>query len=376
MRCWRLRTRSRAWWARTCAAPSAGCPPAANSSPSGPTATWPRMCPACPRSTPWPWARRRCPGCARSTKNTVSRAWPARCKTLPPLPCPCPAQRATRLPTPPPTPPLPGTVQPRRPRPPGTPPARRNPPALPLSGATGDLFPAPAADAPVAGHGADPPASAARQPLVQYESILDWQDFEQWLQRLQQADLVALDTETDSLDEMRAQIVGISLSVQPGAAAYIPLQHSGPDAPAQLPIGQVLARLKPWVEDGRRHKLGQHIKYDRHVFANHGIEVQGYVHDTMLQSYVLEVHKPHNLGSLAERHTGRKGISYEDLCGKGAHQLPFAQVPVDKAAAYSCEDADLTLNVHQTLWPQLQAHDRLRFIYELEIASSEALYRI
>ncbi|MCW5262781.1 DNA polymerase I [Verminephrobacter eiseniae] len=250
------------------------------------------------------------------------------------------------------------------------------PPALPLSGATGDLFADPAADVPVAGHGADPPASAARQPLVQYESILNWQDFEQWLQRLQQADLVALDTETDSLDEMRAQIVGISLSVQPGAAAYIPLQHSGPDAPAQLPIGQVLARLKPWLEDGRRHKLGQHIKYDRHVFANHGIEVQGYVHDTMLQSYVLEVHKPHNLGSLAERHTGRKGISYEDLCGKGAHQLPFAQVPVDKAAAYSCEDADLTLSVHQTLWPQLQAHDRLRFIYELEIASSEALYRI
>ena len=112
------------------------------------------------------------------------------------------------------------------------------------------------------------------------------------------------------------------------------------------------------------------------MFANHGIEVQGYAHDTMLQSYVLEVHKPHNLTSLAERHTGRKGISYEDLCGKGAHQIPFAQVPVDKAAAYSCEDSDQTLDVHNALWPLLQADDKLRFIYELEIASSEALYRI
>ncbi|HQS64258.1 MAG TPA: DNA polymerase I, partial [Acidovorax defluvii] len=124
------------------------------------------------------------------------------------------------------------------------------------------------------------------------------------------------------------------------------------------------------------HKLGQHVKYDRHVFANHGIEVQGYVHDTMLQSYVLEVHKPHGLSSLAERHTGRTGISYEDLCGKGAHQIPFAQVPVDKAAAYSCEDSDQTLDVHLALWPLLQADEKLRFIYELEMQSSEALYRI
>src|SRR6218665_27289 len=317
-------------------------------------------------------ARARRPGHGRAAGARVARVLrkirfqgPGPRAARPCPPCPAPVRRNGR-PVCRPRPPRPRFPPP--PPPPPPPPHAPPPPARPRPGAPGALFAAPAADAPVAGHGADPPASAARQPLVQYESILDWQDFEQWLQRLPQADLVALDTETDSLDEMRAQIVGISLSVQPGAAAYIPLQHSGPDAPAQLPIGQVLARLKPWLEDGRRHKLGQHIKYDRHVLANHGIEVQGYVHDTMLQSYVLEVHKPHNLGSLAERHTGRKGISYEDLCGKGAHQLPFAQVPVDKAAAYSCEDADLTLNVHQTLWPQLQAHDRLRFIYELEIA--------
>ncbi|MBE0588477.1 MAG: DNA polymerase I, partial [Hydrogenophaga sp.] len=117
-------------------------------------------------------------------------------------------------------------------------------------------------------------------------------------------------------------------------------------------------------------------KYDRHVFANHGIEVQGYVHDTMLQSYVLEVHKPHGLSSLAERHLGRSGINYEDLCGKGAHQIPFAQVDVAKASEYSCEDSDQTLDVHRALWPQLDADAKLRFIYELEIASSETLYRI
>src|SRR5690606_33794210 len=163
---------------------------------------------------------------------------------------------------------------------------------------------------------------------VAYETILAWPDFERWLGRLQAAELVALDTETTSLDELRAQIVGISFSVEPGAAAYIPLGHEGPDAPEQLPIDEVLARLKPWLEDAGHAKLGQHIKYDRHVFANHSIDVRGYLHDTMLQSYVLEVHKPHGLASLAERHTGRTGISYEDLCGKGAKQIPFAQVAV------------------------------------------------
>ncbi|EHL24379.1 DNA polymerase I [Acidovorax sp. NO-1] len=240
-------------------------------------------------------------------------------------------------------------------------------PTVAMPGQSGDLF---------ADHSASTVAEEAQQRTVVYDTILNWADFDQWLARLHKAPLVALDTETDSLDEVRAQIVGISFSVQPGEAAYIPLRHVGPDAPAQLPMDEVLARLKPWLEDAKHHKLGQHIKYDRHVFANHGIEVQGYAHDTMLQSYVLEVHKPHNLTSLAERHTGRKGISYEDLCGKGAHQIPFAQVPVDKAAAYSCEDSDQTLDVHNALWPLLEANEKLRFIYNLEMQSSEALYRI
>jgi len=206
--------------------------------------------------------------------------------------------------------------------------------------------------------------------------VLTWDAFDAWLAKLQAAELVALDTETTSLDEMRAEIVGISFSVEVGHAAYIPVAHRYPDAPDQLNREEVLAKLKPWLENPQAKKLGQHIKYDRHVFANHGIEVQGYAHDTMLQSYVLEVHKPHGLSSLAERHLGRSGITFEDLCGKGVNQISFDQVDIAKASEYSCEDSDQTLDVHLALWPQLQASDKLTFIYELEIASSEALYRI
>ncbi|MDI1339224.1 DNA polymerase I [Polaromonas sp.] len=217
---------------------------------------------------------------------------------------------------------------------------------------------------------------AERTTNLRYDTVLDWPMFDAWLAKIEAAELVALDTETTSLDEMLAQIVGLSFSVTPGEAAYIPLTHDYPDAPSQLPRDEVLARLKPWLENPAKAKLGQHVKYDRHVFANHGIEVQGYAHDTMLQSYVLEVHKPHGLASLAERHVGRSGINYEDLCGKGAHQIKFNQVDIAKAAEYSCEDSDQTLDVHRVLWPRLQADGKLRFIYELEMRSSEALYRI
>ena len=225
----------------------------------------------------------------------------------------------------------------------------------------------------------EPAAGEAAVPVVAtegYDTVLTWAAFDEWMQRVESANLVAVDTETTSLDEMVAQIVGVSFSVKPGEAAYIPLAHAGPDAPEQLPMDEVLAKLKPWLENPAKKKLGQHIKYDRHVFANHGIEVQGYSHDTMLQSYVLEVHKPHGLSSLAERHLGRSGIQYEDLCGKGAHQIPFAQVEVSKASEYSCEDSDQTLDVHRFLWPQLEVDEKLNFIYQLEIASSETLYRI
>jgi DNA polymerase-1 len=217
---------------------------------------------------------------------------------------------------------------------------------------------------------------AERVTNLHYDTILTWSAFDALLAHIDSAALVALDTETNSLEPMLAQIVGLSFSVAPGAAAYIPLAHDYPGAPEQLPLAEVLTRLKPWLENPARHKLGQNIKYDRHVFANHGIEVQGYRHDTMLQSYVLEVHKPHGLASLAERHTGRSGINYEDLCGKGASQIKFNQVEIAKAAEYACEDADQTLDVHRVLWPQLEANAKLLFIYQLEIQSSEGLYRI
>ena len=238
---------------------------------------------------------------------------------------------------------------------------------------SGDLFDEPAVTpAPAAA----PATSVASVGLLRYDTVLTWETFDAWLAKLVGAELVAIDTETTSLDEMCASIVGISFSVTPGEAAYIPLAHAYPGVPEQLPLKEVLARLKPWLEDPSRAKLGQHIKYDRHVFANHGIEVQGYAHDTMLQSYVLEVHKPHGLASLAERHLGRHGLSFEDLCGKGANQICFDQVDIARASQYSCEDSDLTLDVHRFLWPQLQADAKLRFIYELEIQSSETLYRI
>ncbi|MBC7395629.1 MAG: DNA polymerase I [Variovorax sp.] len=238
----------------------------------------------------------------------------------------------------------------------------------------GDLF----AEGQASGESSVLDANALAEPVsnLAYDTILSWELFDSWLARVEAAELVAVDTETTSLDAMRAEIVGVSFSVKPGEAAYIPLAHNYPDAPAQLPRDEVLARLKPWLENGAKQKLGQHVKYDRHVFANHGIEVQGYAHDTMLQSTVLEVHRPHGLASLAERHLGRSGIDYEDLCGKGAHQISFSQVDIAKAAEYSCEDSDQTLDVHRVLWPLLEADAKLRFIYELEMRSSESLYRI
>ncbi|MDP1690983.1 MAG: DNA polymerase I [Burkholderiaceae bacterium] len=210
-----------------------------------------------------------------------------------------------------------------------------------------------------------------------YETILTQDRLDHWLAKLRAAALVAIDTETTSLDAMTARIVGISFAVVPGEAAYVPLAHNYGDAPGQLPLDAVLAQMKPWLEDEAAAKVGQHIKYDTHVLANHGIGVRGYRHDTLLQSYVLEAHLPHSLEKLAERHLGRKGLSYEDMCGKGVNQISFAQVEVNKAAEYSGEDSEMTLQVHQTLWPRLQAEPALRFVYEsIEMPTSALLARI
>ncbi|MEW6694728.1 DNA polymerase I [Tepidimonas thermarum] len=235
------------------------------------------------------------------------------------------------------------------------------------------------ATGPQAANGAASEAPAGETPAVpalRYTTVLDWPTFDAWLERLRAAPLVAFDTETTSLDAMAARLVGLSWSVAPGEAAYVPLAHDYPGAPAQLPLQAVLERLRPWLEDATAPKCGQHVKYDQHVLANHGITARGYVHDTLLQSYVLEVHKPHNLESLAERHLGRRGLGYEDLCGKGAAQIPFAQVALERATPYACEDAEMCLAVHQVLWPRLQAEPGLQRIYELEMAVSDVLLRM
>ena len=220
---------------------------------------------------------------------------------------------------------------------------------------------------------------AASSPPVEarYECVLDEATLERWALLIEAAPLTAIDTETDSLDPMRARLVGISLAVAVGEAAYIPIRHSYPGAPDQLSVEVVLARLKPWLENPAAPKVGQNTKYDSHVLANAGIAVRGYVHDTLLQSYVLEAHRPHSLESLAQRHLNRSGASYESLCGKGANQIPFDQVDIERAGHYSCEDSEMTLHVHQVLWPQIQAQPGLLDVYQrIEMPASEILARI
>ena len=210
-----------------------------------------------------------------------------------------------------------------------------------------------------------------------YVCISTWGQFDEWLARISAAKLTALDTETTDLDQMQARLVGISFACETGQAAYIPLGHSYAGAPDQLPLDEVLAKLKPWLESEQHGKLGQHLKYDRHVFANHGIALRGIVEDTLLQSYVLESDKPHELGSLAARHCGLKTIPYDDLTGKGVNRISFAQVAVEQAALYGAEDSDVTLRVYQVLSPRLAEAERLGKLYrEIELPTAAALFRM
>ncbi|WP_027779532.1 DNA polymerase I [Paraburkholderia caledonica] len=210
-----------------------------------------------------------------------------------------------------------------------------------------------------------------------YETVQTWEQFDAWLQKINPAELTSFDTETTSLDPMTAQIVGLSLSVEAGHAAYVPLAHRGPDAPVQLPRDEVLARLKPWLESAEHKKVGQHLKYDEQVLANYGIEMRGVEHDTLLQSYVLESHRPHDMDNLALRHLGIKTIKYEDVAGKGAQQIGFDEVALDKAAEYAAEDADVTLRLHQALHPQLAAEEALEHVYrDIEMPTSRVLRKM
>ena len=248
---------------------------------------------------------------------------------------------------------------------------------------TGDAERIPAGDARIAkvGHNADTTEAMQAVPAptvekLEYETVLTMEHAKAWLAEVQSADVVALDTETTSLNPLQARLVGFSLCVTPGRACYIPLAHRGTEAVEQLDKEAVLSLFKPWIESTDPTKLLHHAKYDAHVFANEGLELRGVVHDTMLEAYVLESHRSVALAELSHRWLGQRGVTYEQLCGKGAHQIGFDEVAVDKASHYACEDADFTARLHQMLYPQVVAEDNLKRIYDLEIASSGVLFLV
>jgi DNA polymerase-1 len=218
------------------------------------------------------------------------------------------------------------------------------------------------------------PAGAHR---THYETLLDWPHFEAWLKEIGAAPLTALDTETTGLDPMLARLVGLSFAVASGKAAYLPVAHSYAGAPQQLPLDQVLARLKPWLESPRHAKVGQNLKYDMHILANHGIALKGVAHDTLLESYVLESDKSHDMDSLAQRHLGIATIKYDEVTGKGAGRIGFEQVDIGRAAEYAAEDADITLRLHEAMHPALAADPRLEALYrDIELPVMEVLFRM
>jgi DNA polymerase-1 len=210
-----------------------------------------------------------------------------------------------------------------------------------------------------------------------YETILTNAQLDDWLNKMSTAALVCFDTETTSLDPMTAKIVGMSFSVAAGSAAYLPLKHDYFDAPSQLNFDETLAKVKPLLENHAIKKVGQNLKYDQHVLANHHIQLNGIVHDTLLQSYVFESHKTHGMDALSERHLGIKTITFEEVAGKGAKQVSFNQVTVEVAAEYAAEDADITLQLHEAMYPQVTADAKLDYIYsQIEMPVSNILFII
>jgi DNA polymerase-1 len=211
-----------------------------------------------------------------------------------------------------------------------------------------------------------------------YQVILTEAELDAWLARLERAELFAIDTETTDLDVMSAEIVGLSFTDRVGEGAYLPLAHAYPDAPPQLDRTQTLARFKALLEDPRPRKVGQNLKYDLGVLANHGIALAGIAHDTMLESYVLDsTASRHDMDSLALKYLGHKTIKYEDVAGKGKGQINFREVPVDQATQYAAEDADITLRLHEHLWPRLNETPSLARLYqEMEVPLVPVLARI
>jgi len=205
-----------------------------------------------------------------------------------------------------------------------------------------------------------------------YQCVTTQEQLDSWIKKIESAALTCVDTETTGLEALRVSLVGISLSTEPGVACYIPLAHTTNED--QLNKADVLAQLKPWLEGEQHKKLGQNLKYDIHIFANEGIQLKGVAHDTLLQSYVLESHRSHDMDSLASRHLGEKTITYEEVCGKGVHQITFDQVDLETATKYAAEDADITLRLHHAMYPAIEADEKLLKIYQdIEMPAMHAL---
>jgi len=210
-----------------------------------------------------------------------------------------------------------------------------------------------------------------------YETLLSWDAFDAWLARINAASLTAFDTETTGLDPLAARLVGMSFATTEGEAAYLPLAHGYADAPAQLPLAEVLERLRPWLESDAHRKVGQNLKYDAHILANHGIQLAGIAEDTLLESYVLESDKSHDMDSLASRHLGLKTLTYTEVCGKGAKQIGFGEVELTRATEYAAEDADITLRLHNALSAQLAAEPGLAALYrDIELPTARVLFEM
>ena len=222
-----------------------------------------------------------------------------------------------------------------------------------------------------------PIAAPAPPAEIHREMVVDEASLDRWLDAIDKAEVTAFDTEGSSLDPMQTRLVGLSLSVTPGRACYIPLDHRYTGVPPQLDRAQTLARLAPWLADPSKKKLGHNIKYDEHLLANEGLTLGGVAHDTLLESYVLESHKPHDMDSLAWRHLSVKTITYDDVTGKGASRIPFEQVPVERATEYAAEDADVTLRLHEALYPAIEGDDKLAYIYgSIELPVRDVLFRM
>ena len=239
-----------------------------------------------------------------------------------------------------------------------------NAPAQPrgpaLDSPTGDLF-----------------GEAAAPVRAEYETVTTEEQLDRWLALIDSAALTSVDTETNSLDPMTAQLVGVSLSVETGKGCYIPVAHSYPGAPAQLNREAVLEKMRAWLENPAKAKVGQNLKFDAHVFQNHGVSLQGVEHDTLLESYVFESHKSHDMDSLAMRHLNYQTIPFVDVCGKGAGQICFDQVELARATEYAAEDSDITLRLHQSMIGHVESDEKLNFIYrKIELPTATVLRKI